>query len=67
MVFFLVFFRAVHHPEFPSVLTALDIDHAMVANCLIDVRGIETILLIKVRLCTSYWSLKKSVCSLYGA
>ncbi|NWR59730.1 SMC6 protein, partial [Bucorvus abyssinicus] len=39
--------RAVHHPEFPSVLTALDIDHAMVANCLIDVRGIETILLIK--------------------
>ncbi|KAM6139629.1 structural maintenance of chromosomes protein 6 isoform 2-T3 [Phoenicopterus ruber ruber] len=39
--------RAVHHPEFPSVLTALEIDHAVVANCLIDVRGIETILLIK--------------------
>ncbi|KFO92744.1 Structural maintenance of chromosomes protein 6, partial [Buceros rhinoceros silvestris] len=39
--------RHSHHPEFPSVLTALDIDHAMVANCLIDVRGIETILLIK--------------------
>ncbi|NWI90720.1 SMC6 protein, partial [Pitta sordida] len=39
--------RAVHHPEFPSVLTALEIDHAMVANCLIDVRGIEKILLIK--------------------
>ncbi|NXD68852.1 SMC6 protein, partial [Eolophus roseicapillus] len=39
--------RGVHHPEFPSVLTALDIDHAVVANCLIDVRGIETILLIK--------------------
>ncbi|NXF35088.1 SMC6 protein, partial [Nyctibius bracteatus] len=39
--------RGVHHPEFPSVLTALEIDHAMVANCLIDVRGIETILLIK--------------------
>ncbi|XP_069706565.1 structural maintenance of chromosomes protein 6 [Phaenicophaeus curvirostris] len=39
--------RAVHHPEFPSVLTALEIDHVMVANCLIDVRGIETILLIK--------------------
>ncbi|NXX90800.1 SMC6 protein, partial [Centropus bengalensis] len=39
--------RAVRHPEFPSVLTALEIDHAVVANCLIDVRGIETILLIK--------------------
>ncbi|KFP90045.1 Structural maintenance of chromosomes protein 6, partial [Apaloderma vittatum] len=39
--------RGVHHPEFPSVLTALEIDHAMVANCLIDVRGIEKILLIK--------------------
>ncbi|XP_074009790.1 structural maintenance of chromosomes protein 6 [Numenius arquata] len=39
--------RAVDHPEFPSVLTALEIDHAVVANCLIDVRGIETILLIK--------------------
>ncbi|XP_065488237.1 structural maintenance of chromosomes protein 6 isoform X2 [Caloenas nicobarica] len=39
--------RGVYHPEFPSVLTALEIDHAVVANCLIDVRGIETILLIK--------------------
>ncbi|NXO79329.1 SMC6 protein, partial [Sitta europaea] len=39
--------RAVRHPEFPSVLTALEIDNPMVANCLIDMRGIETILLIK--------------------
>ncbi|NXH14626.1 SMC6 protein, partial [Bucco capensis] len=39
--------RGVHHPEFPSVLTALEIDHPVVANCLIDVRSIETILLIK--------------------
>ncbi|KFQ40091.1 Structural maintenance of chromosomes protein 6, partial [Mesitornis unicolor] len=39
--------RGVHHPEFPSVLTALEIDNPVVANCLIDVRGIETILLIK--------------------
>ncbi|NWT65997.1 SMC6 protein, partial [Prunella himalayana] len=39
--------RAVHHPEFPSVLTALEIDNPVVANCLIDVRGIETVLLIK--------------------
>ncbi|XP_064002481.1 structural maintenance of chromosomes protein 6 [Pogoniulus pusillus] len=38
---------AVYHPEFPSVLTALEIDHPMVANCLIDARGIETVLLIK--------------------
>ncbi|NXG48593.1 SMC6 protein, partial [Psilopogon haemacephalus] len=39
--------RAVNHPEFPSVLTALEIDHPMVANCLIDARSIETVLLIK--------------------
>ncbi|NXH89374.1 SMC6 protein, partial [Edolisoma coerulescens] len=39
--------RAVRHPEFPSVLTALEIDNPVVANCLIDMRGIETILLIK--------------------
>ncbi|NXN94563.1 SMC6 protein, partial [Rhinopomastus cyanomelas] len=37
----------VYHPEFPSVLTALEVDHPVVANCLIDTRGIETILLIK--------------------
>ncbi|NXC47786.1 SMC6 protein, partial [Penelope pileata] len=37
----------VHHPEFPSVLTALEIDDAAVANCLIDARGIEKVLLIK--------------------
>lgn len=67
MVFFLLFFRGVHHPEFPSVLTALEIDDAVVANCLIDVRGIETILLIKVRLYVPYWSLKKSVFFLNGA
>ncbi|KAK1171782.1 structural maintenance of chromosomes protein 6 isoform X1 [Acipenser oxyrinchus oxyrinchus] len=39
--------RAVNHPEFPSVLQALEIDDPVVANCLIDMRGIETILLIK--------------------
>ncbi|XP_045700489.1 structural maintenance of chromosomes protein 6 [Phyllostomus hastatus] len=39
--------RAAYHPEFPTVLTALEIDNAVVANSLIDMRGIETILLIK--------------------
>ncbi|KAG9273575.1 structural maintenance of chromosomes protein 6-like [Astyanax mexicanus] len=39
--------RAVNHPEFPTVLQALDIDNPVVANCLIDMRGIETVLLIK--------------------
>ncbi|XDV26907.1 hypothetical protein PO909_030526 [Leuciscus waleckii] len=39
--------RAVNHPEYPSVLQALDIENPVVANCLIDMRGIETILLIK--------------------
>ena len=41
--------RAAYHPDFPTVLTALEIDNAVVANSLIDMRGIETILLIKVR------------------
>ncbi|XP_063170876.1 structural maintenance of chromosomes protein 6 [Candoia aspera] len=39
--------RAVFHPNFPTVLKALDIDNAVVANCLIDMRSIETVLLIK--------------------
>ncbi|XP_054831594.1 structural maintenance of chromosomes protein 6 [Eublepharis macularius] len=39
--------KAVDHPVYPSVLTALEFDNPVVANCLIDMRGIETILLIK--------------------
>uniref|UniRef100_A0A673JTM7 Structural maintenance of chromosomes protein 6 n=1 Tax=Sinocyclocheilus rhinocerous TaxID=307959 RepID=A0A673JTM7_9TELE len=39
--------RAVNHHEYPTVLQALDIENPVVANCLIDMRGIETILLIK--------------------
>ncbi|XP_075717183.1 structural maintenance of chromosomes protein 6 [Rhinoderma darwinii] len=39
--------RAVVHPDYPTVLTALEIDNPVVANCLIDMRGIETVLLIK--------------------
>ncbi|XP_078397707.1 structural maintenance of chromosomes protein 6-like isoform X2 [Cetorhinus maximus] len=38
--------RAVHHPDFPTVLDALEIGNPVVANCLIDMRGIERILLI---------------------
>lgn len=54
----LTFCRAVFHPDFPTVLTALDIDNTVVANCLIDMRSIETVLLIKVRIhfhtCNAY-------------
>ncbi|XP_077167241.1 structural maintenance of chromosomes protein 6 [Paroedura picta] len=39
--------KAVDHPNYPSVLTALEFDSAVVANCLIDMRSIEKILLIK--------------------
>ncbi|XP_043829725.1 structural maintenance of chromosomes protein 6-like [Dromiciops gliroides] len=39
--------RAASHPEFPTVLSALEIDDAVVANALIDMRGIESVLLIK--------------------
>lgn len=41
--------RAVNHPDYPSVLQALEIEDPVVANCLIDQRGIESILLIKNR------------------
>ncbi|XP_034555608.1 structural maintenance of chromosomes protein 6 [Notolabrus celidotus] len=41
--------RGVHHPDYPSVLQALEIEDPVVANCLIDQRGIECILLIKNR------------------
>ncbi|XP_044538520.1 structural maintenance of chromosomes protein 6-like [Gracilinanus agilis] len=39
--------REASHPEFPSVLSALEIDDAVVANALIDMRGIESVLLSK--------------------
>ncbi|XP_036398055.1 structural maintenance of chromosomes protein 6 [Megalops cyprinoides] len=39
--------RGVYHPEFPSVLDCLAIPSPVVANCLIDMRGIETVLVIK--------------------
>ncbi|XP_071773846.1 structural maintenance of chromosomes protein 6 isoform X1 [Centroberyx gerrardi] len=41
--------RAVNHPDYPSVLQALEIEDPVVANCLIDQRGIECVLLIKNR------------------
>uniref|UniRef100_A0AAQ6ARH2 Structural maintenance of chromosomes protein 6 n=1 Tax=Amphiprion ocellaris TaxID=80972 RepID=A0AAQ6ARH2_AMPOC len=41
--------RAVNHPDYPSVLQALEIEDPVVTNCLIDQRGIESILLIKNR------------------
>ncbi|KAM9798337.1 structural maintenance of chromosomes protein 6 [Neosynchiropus ocellatus] len=44
-----VSFRAVNHPKYPSVLQALEIEDHVVANCLIDQRGIESVLLIKDR------------------
>ncbi|XP_018430887.1 PREDICTED: structural maintenance of chromosomes protein 6-like [Nanorana parkeri] len=39
--------RAVYHSTYPTVLTAIEIDNPVAANCLIDMRGIETVLLIK--------------------
>nr|XP_061805050.1 structural maintenance of chromosomes protein 6-like [Nerophis lumbriciformis] len=41
--------RAVNHPSYPSVFQSLEIEDPVVANCLIDQRGIENILLIKNR------------------
>lgn len=45
---FAICFRGVRHPEYPSVLQALEIEDPVVANCLIDQRAVECILLIKV-------------------
>ncbi|KAF4084195.1 hypothetical protein AMELA_G00125660 [Ameiurus melas] len=39
--------RGVHHPEFPSVLDTLIIDNPVITNCLIDMRSVECILIIK--------------------
>uniref|UniRef100_A0A8B9RP70 Structural maintenance of chromosomes protein 6 n=1 Tax=Astyanax mexicanus TaxID=7994 RepID=A0A8B9RP70_ASTMX len=39
--------RRVHHPEFPSVLDILLVDNPVIINCLIDMRSIECILVIK--------------------
>ncbi|XP_047244065.1 structural maintenance of chromosomes protein 6-like isoform X2 [Girardinichthys multiradiatus] len=41
--------RGVNHPQYPSVLQSLEIEDPVVANCLIDQRNIESILLIKNR------------------
>ncbi|KAA0710832.1 Structural maintenance of chromosomes protein 6 [Triplophysa tibetana] len=43
--------RGVRHPEFPSVLDALNIENPVVTNCLIDMRSIECILIIKEKAC----------------
>uniref|UniRef100_A0A8C4ZVC0 RecF/RecN/SMC N-terminal domain-containing protein n=1 Tax=Gadus morhua TaxID=8049 RepID=A0A8C4ZVC0_GADMO len=39
--------RGVDHPTYPSVLQSLEVEDPVVANCLIDQRGIERILLIR--------------------
>ncbi|XP_023662740.2 structural maintenance of chromosomes protein 6 isoform X1 [Paramormyrops kingsleyae] len=39
--------KSAQHPKYPTVLQALEIDNPVVANCLIDMRAVETILLIK--------------------
>uniref|UniRef100_A0A8C4Q4U3 Si:dkey-119f1.1 n=1 Tax=Eptatretus burgeri TaxID=7764 RepID=A0A8C4Q4U3_EPTBU len=39
--------RSVKHPEFPSLFESLEINNNIVANILIDMRSIETVLLIK--------------------
>lgn len=38
--------RAAYHRDFQTVLDVLEIDNPVVANCLVDMRGIEKVLLI---------------------
>lgn len=39
--------RVAYHPEFPTVLSALEIDSPVVTNTLIGMSGIELVMLIK--------------------
>ncbi|XP_037602346.1 structural maintenance of chromosomes protein 6 [Sebastes umbrosus] len=39
--------RKAHHPEYPSVLDIITASSPSIINCLIDMRGIESILIIK--------------------
>lgn len=39
--------RGVEHPDYPSVLDSLIISSPVITNCLIDMRGVESILIIK--------------------
>ncbi|KAL2098864.1 hypothetical protein ACEWY4_005344 [Coilia grayii] len=39
--------RGVNHPDFPSVLDTITCTSPVITNCLIDMRGIECILIIK--------------------
>uniref|UniRef100_A0A673L885 Structural maintenance of chromosomes protein 6 n=1 Tax=Sinocyclocheilus rhinocerous TaxID=307959 RepID=A0A673L885_9TELE len=47
MMFLCVLVSGVQHPEFPSVLDCLNIENPVITNCLIDMRSIESILIIK--------------------
>ncbi|XP_017277077.1 structural maintenance of chromosomes protein 6 [Kryptolebias marmoratus] len=42
-----VYGRKVHHPDYPAVLDTITATSPIIINCLIDMRGIETILVIK--------------------
>lgn len=44
----LLCFRGVNHPDYPSVLDSLSIANPVITNCLFDMRGRESILIIKV-------------------
>ncbi|KAI3367517.1 hypothetical protein L3Q82_026369, partial [Scortum barcoo] len=39
--------RKAHHPEYPTVLDVITASSPVIVNCLIDMRGIESILIIK--------------------
>lgn len=48
----LVFRRKAHYPECLSVLDIITATNPVIINCLIDMRGIESILIIKVSVCS---------------
>ena len=51
-------FSGVKHPNYPSVLDSLIISSPVITNCLIDMRGIESILIIKVSVCSDFITCK---------
>lgn len=47
------FHRKVFHPEFPSMVDVITATSPVIINCLIDMRGIESVLIIKVNVLQS--------------
>lgn len=62
LLFFFLSCRKAYHPEYPSVLDMITAANPVIINCLIDMRGIESILIIKVGAVVECWSRFRDWC-----